>query len=111
MKVYCSEIDWLAPEVPVEHPEDSCRFCGCTDDHACPGGCSWVDPAHTICSACHCRAQLLLVLPKRRKDELAAVLVDETNPNILALAFWHARGDWRRAAISRRIEELQARHG
>jgi hypothetical protein len=19
-----------------------CRGCGCTDDHACPGGCSWV---------------------------------------------------------------------
>ena len=25
-------------------------FCGCTDDHACPGGCSWVAPE--VCSRC-----------------------------------------------------------
>lgn len=29
----------------------TCRACGCTEDYACPGGCSWVDP--TLCSACH----------------------------------------------------------
>ena len=28
----------------------SCRICGCTDDHACPGGCHWVEP--DLCSAC-----------------------------------------------------------
>lgn len=28
----------------------SCRVCGCTDDRACPGGCSWVDEG--LCSAC-----------------------------------------------------------
>jgi hypothetical protein len=27
-----------------------CMGCGCTDDHACPGGCSWV--AESWCSAC-----------------------------------------------------------
>lgn len=27
-----------------------CRVCGCTDDRACPGGCSWVEP--DLCSAC-----------------------------------------------------------
>jgi len=27
-----------------------CRKCGCTDMHACPGGCSWVDA--DLCSAC-----------------------------------------------------------
>lgn len=27
-----------------------CRRCGCTDDHACIGGCSWVGPTH--CSGC-----------------------------------------------------------
>jgi len=27
-----------------------CMFCGCTDDHACPGGCSWVAPE--VCSRC-----------------------------------------------------------
>lgn len=28
----------------------SCRVCGCTDDRACDGGCSWVDL--DLCSAC-----------------------------------------------------------
>lgn len=29
-----------------------CRYCGCVDERACPGGCTWADNAHTICSAC-----------------------------------------------------------
>jgi hypothetical protein len=32
-----------------------CRLCGCTDEAACEGGCSWVeDPAGEgdLCSAC-----------------------------------------------------------
>jgi hypothetical protein len=28
-----------------------CRVCGCTDDHACDGGCEWVEP--DLCSACN----------------------------------------------------------
>lgn len=28
----------------------TCRVCGCTDDHACPGGCYWVKP--DLCSRC-----------------------------------------------------------
>lgn len=28
----------------------ACRLCGCTDDHACPAGCYWVEP--NLCSAC-----------------------------------------------------------
>lgn len=27
-----------------------CMGCGCTDEHACPGGCSWVTPR--LCSRC-----------------------------------------------------------
>ncbi len=27
-----------------------CRACGCTDNHACPEGCSWVE--EDLCSAC-----------------------------------------------------------
>lgn len=27
-----------------------CRFCGCTEDRACPGGCGWVLP--DVCSRC-----------------------------------------------------------
>jgi hypothetical protein len=28
----------------------ACRVCGCTENHACPGGCYWVDV--DLCSAC-----------------------------------------------------------
>lgn len=30
--------------------ERRCRKCGCTELHACPGGCWWVGP--DLCSAC-----------------------------------------------------------
>lgn len=31
---------------------DRCIACGCTDDRACPGGCSWVSRKPPKCSAC-----------------------------------------------------------
>jgi hypothetical protein len=34
------------------HPRGVCTECGCTDDHACEGGCTWVDERHTLCSRC-----------------------------------------------------------
>lgn len=37
-----------APE-DLDH-EQVCMFCGCTDENACPGGCSWVAP--NVCSSC-----------------------------------------------------------
>lgn len=30
--------------------ERICRVCGCTDDHACEGGCSWIE--NDLCSKC-----------------------------------------------------------
>lgn len=30
----------------------ACAVCGCTDDHACEGGCSWVCDDPPVCSAC-----------------------------------------------------------
>lgn len=29
----------------------TCRVCGCDDDHACKGGCYWVEP--DLCSQCY----------------------------------------------------------
>ncbi len=34
----------------LDAPPVRCRGCGCDDDHACPGGCRWVEP--DLCSAC-----------------------------------------------------------
>ena len=31
-------------------PQDQCKACGCTDDKACKGGCSWI--AKNKCDAC-----------------------------------------------------------
>lgn len=31
-----------------------CQICRCTENRACEGGCSWVDRARTLCSACAC---------------------------------------------------------
>ncbi len=30
--------------------KQACRVCGCTDDHACPGGCWWAEPG--LCNRC-----------------------------------------------------------
>lgn len=30
----------------------TCLMCGCTDGHACPGGCWWANDERTLCSAC-----------------------------------------------------------
>jgi hypothetical protein len=32
------------------YPDRACRVCGCTQDHGCPEGCSWVE--WDLCSAC-----------------------------------------------------------
>lgn len=38
---------------PMRRPVSGvCRYCRCTDENACEGGCSWVDDEHTICSEC-----------------------------------------------------------
>ena len=36
----------------------SCRFCGCTEKHACEGGCSWSLQDPTVCDAPECLAKL-----------------------------------------------------
>src|SRR5436190_21226747 len=53
-------VDMLLPEEPIGPrdqvaPDARCRVCGCTSEHACPGGCVWVtDPEALgdLCSRC-----------------------------------------------------------
>ncbi len=42
-----------SPRVDIPRELGICRECGCTDEHACVGGCSWANPEHTLCSACN----------------------------------------------------------
>jgi hypothetical protein len=56
-----------APPVPEEEPvrcdpvelntrprpaDMACIVCGCTDGHACAGGCYWISADPPVCSAC-----------------------------------------------------------
>jgi hypothetical protein len=54
---YCYSCDYWSngcqhPLHPNNWSENQmvCEICGCTDDRACPGGCSWVRPG--LCSQC-----------------------------------------------------------
>ena len=38
--------------VTVTSPYGQCRWCRCTDEHACANGCRWIDVDHTLCSEC-----------------------------------------------------------
>lgn len=35
----------------MERP-GTCRWCGCTYEEACPGGCAWANAKGTLCTAC-----------------------------------------------------------
>jgi hypothetical protein len=39
----------IALRPPVEERR-FCKYCGCTDDRACPQGCCWI--TDDVCSAC-----------------------------------------------------------
>lgn len=43
---------WLVEQHRREPGLRSCIHCGCTDDHACPGGCWWISTRPPICSRC-----------------------------------------------------------
>ena len=40
----------VLPDGACHEAERACMVCGCTDGHACPGGCHWVDD--DLCSRC-----------------------------------------------------------
>ena len=66
-----AEIAKLEAQVKAEKSKETkvptCRFCGCTEDHACPGGCGWVTKAKDVCSNPKCVARLEEEKAKARK--------------------------------------------
>jgi hypothetical protein len=50
VKEYIAKL--LKNSYDVSFPSGTCRVCECTEEHACRGGCSWVDKRCTICSKC-----------------------------------------------------------
>jgi hypothetical protein len=39
-------------EVEEEVEPGTCRYCGCTEEQACPEGCAWADDTLTVCTTC-----------------------------------------------------------
>ena len=36
----------------IKETPGKCRWCGCTEDNACVGGCGWANRAQTLCTEC-----------------------------------------------------------
>lgn len=43
---------WITEREQERMRPGVCRFCGCTETRACPGGCSWANATRTVCSRC-----------------------------------------------------------
>jgi hypothetical protein len=44
------DFDLEPNQIEDDLSRSKCKYCGCTDDRACPGGCRWVKP--NVCSSC-----------------------------------------------------------
>lgn len=64
-------------------PEPTCIICGCTESHACAGGCSWLavqlDENAGVCSACLPAREFPARRPGQqqlRRERVAAWMLD-----------------------------------
>jgi hypothetical protein len=61
--VHISHIDWLEGRAGLGYEEmpgptpGVCRFCHCTERRPCAGGCAWLYPERTVCSALACETK------------------------------------------------------
>jgi len=78
-----------------------CRTVGCTDDEACPGGCSWSQPE--ICSTCAAKQDLwdaqraAMMLAQQHAAERHAVMADEQTEVAKMMREDLAGATWRQA--------------
>jgi hypothetical protein len=58
--VHISHRDWIEGRAGLAYEElpgptpGICRYCRCTEQRACPGGCAWLYPERTVCSNPDC---------------------------------------------------------
>lgn len=88
----------------LDKPHLVCLGCGCTDDRACAGGCSWEQPG--ICTQCAPRTEKLLLRSSVadrlvRARAASAMLVGRTSFSIMSLALLSLVGDEREATEHR----------
>lgn len=50
-----------------------CKYCKCSDFHACKGGCFWVNKEKTICSSC---AVVNKIVFKNNVSGAHAIIID-----------------------------------
>jgi len=90
------------------YPAGACVICGCTQDRACPEGCSWVIDPHKgpgrpgpgLCDVCLERVQILLETPPLSWHSTLSAEICRWGPlNTLALARRLARGAARRKLL------------
>lgn len=98
---------------PEPMPKGSCRVCGCTERHGCPEGCSWIvaprdGQGYGICDLCLDRCLVLLETPRADFATTLAgeILRNAVHPNLLALALYNVRGEWRRRLLRKRLNEM-----
>ena len=53
---------------PPKFSSGRCRYCHCTDDHACDEGCEWIDDAHTVCSNTVCMHRYVMYLERKMRE-------------------------------------------
>ena len=75
--VHISHSDWIDGRAELGYeelpgpPQGVCRYCHCTEQRACPGGCAWLDVHKTVCSAEACAEQYVEDNLRRRPVERA----------------------------------------
>ena len=92
--------------LPIVHPVDSCTICGCTQERACPDGCSWYVPG--LCTACVQTARYILSGGAPRLGRVHRAIQGITNRNLLAWCQRQAREEWRWALLGWRLADLAA---
>lgn len=62
--------------------EQKCIHCGCTEENACPGGCSWVSKDPPVCSRCAEKAGA----PPVFAESMGGALIDAARISTMAAA-------------------------
>ncbi len=85
----------------------TCKVCGCTDEEACAGGCSWAQPA--ICSTCADRqavADQQYLATLRAQGLAAALQVDQARAQLEFIATGRALLDEQAEVAKLQREDL-----
>jgi hypothetical protein len=63
---------------------DTCRFCSCSNETPCAGGCAWTDETRTVCSQC----QAAVDVAEKLIAVLGQVITRQMPKRRLALPTW-----------------------